>query len=56
MRIDIHRRSQPLTTDIKEKLLKIGKSEGSISYAYLNDLIPDGVFDPASMEEILDFL
>ncbi|MCK5545348.1 MAG: sigma-70 family RNA polymerase sigma factor, partial [Desulfobulbaceae bacterium] len=45
-----------MTTDIKEKLLKIGKSEGSISYAYLNDLIPDGVFDPASMEEILDFL
>lgn len=45
-----------MTTDIKEKLLKIGKSEGSISYAYLNDLIPEGIFDPASMEKILDFL
>jgi RNA polymerase primary sigma factor len=42
--------------DIKEKLLKVGKSEGSISYAYLNDLIPDGIFDPAAMEKILDFL
>jgi len=42
--------------DIKEKLLKVGKSEGSISYAYLNDLIPNGIFDPATMEKILDFL
>ena len=45
-----------MIADIKEKLLKVGKSEGSISYAYLNDLIPDGIFDPAAMEKILDFL
>ncbi|MCK5324155.1 MAG: RNA polymerase subunit sigma, partial [Desulfobulbaceae bacterium] len=45
-----------MIADIKEKLLKVGKSEGSISYAYLNDLIPDGIFDPATMEKILDFL
>lgn len=45
-----------MIADIKEKLLKVGKSEGSISYAYLNDLIPNGIFDPATMEKILDFL
>ena len=45
-----------MIADIKEKLLKVGKSEGSISYAYLNDLIPNGIFDPAAMEKILDFL
>ncbi|MEA2083808.1 MAG: sigma-70 family RNA polymerase sigma factor [Thermodesulfobacteriota bacterium] len=45
-----------MLADIKEKLLKVGKSEGSISYTYLNDLIPNGIFDPAAMEEILDFL
>ncbi|MEW6221429.1 MAG: sigma-70 family RNA polymerase sigma factor [Thermodesulfobacteriota bacterium] len=45
-----------MSTDIKAKLLEVGKDEGCISFSLLNDLIPSDVNDPNKIEEIFDFL
>jgi RNA polymerase primary sigma factor len=42
--------------DLKDKLLEAGKDEGCISFSLLNDLIPDDIKNPSTIEEIFDFL
>lgn len=45
-----------MQTELKEKLLDIGKKEGCISFSKLNKIIPDDVKDPAALEKIFNFL
>jgi RNA polymerase primary sigma factor len=42
--------------ELKDKLLEAGKDEGCISFSLLNDLIPDDIKNPSTIEEIFDFL
>jgi RNA polymerase primary sigma factor len=43
-------------SEIKENLLKAGKSEGCISFSDLNELLPDEIKDPNAIESIFNFL
>jgi len=43
-------------SELKENLLKAGKSEGCISFDDLNDLLPDEIKDPNDIEKIFNFL
>jgi RNA polymerase primary sigma factor len=43
-------------SEIKENLLKAGKSEGCISFNDLNELLPDEIKDPNAIEKIFNFL
>ena len=45
-----------MLSEIKENLLKAGKSEGCISFSDLNDLLPDEIKDPNAIESIFNFL
>ena len=45
-----------MPADLKDKLLEAGKDEGCISFSLLNDLIPDDIKNPTTIEEIFDFL
>ncbi len=45
-----------MLTKIKAKLLDAGKDEGCISFALLNELLPDDIKEPNAIEEIFDFL
>lgn len=44
-----------MSSNIKARLLEVGKDEGCVTLAYLNDLIPDGK-DPDTIDGIFDFL
>ncbi len=41
---------------IKAKLLDAGKIEGCISFAMLNELIPEDIKETSIIEELFDFL
>ena len=43
-------------SELKENLLKAGKSEGCISFNDLNELLPDEIKDPEAIEKIFNFL
>lgn len=43
-------------SELKENLLKAGRSEGCISFDDLNDLLPDEIRDPRDIEKIFNFL
>jgi RNA polymerase primary sigma factor len=43
-------------SDLKENLLKTGKTEGCISFDELNELLPDDIKDPSAIEKIFNFL
>lgn len=45
-----------MLSEIKENLLKAGKSEGCISFNDLNELLPDDIKDPNAIESIFNFL
>lgn len=45
-----------MLSEIKENLLKAGKSEGCISFNDLNELLPDEIKDPRAIEKIFNFL
>lgn len=45
-----------MLSEIKENLLKAGKSEGCISFNDLNELLPDEIKDPNAIEKIFNFL
>ena len=45
-----------MLSELKENLLKAGKSEGCISFDDLNDLLPDEIKDPRDIEKIFNFL
>ena len=45
-----------MLSGIKDNLLKKGKKEGCITFQHLNELLPDEITDPKSIEEIFDFL
>ncbi len=45
-----------MLSELKENLLKAGKSEGCISFDDLNDLLPDEIRDPRDIEKIFNFL
>ena len=42
--------------DIKSRILEIGEDSGTISFATLNDLIPEEIKNPETIEAIFDFL
>jgi len=46
----------PVLSEIKENLLKAGKSEGCISFSDLNELLPEDIKDPNAIESIFNFL
>ncbi len=41
---------------IKDDLLDAGKKEGCITFQHLNEILPDEINDPKTIEEIFDFL
>jgi RNA polymerase primary sigma factor len=43
-------------SELKENLLKAGKSEGCISFSDLNELLPEEIKDPGAIESIFNFL
>nr|WP_221270814.1 sigma-70 family RNA polymerase sigma factor [Desulfoprunum benzoelyticum] len=43
-------------SELKENLLKAGKSEGCISFSDLNELLPEDIKDPSAIESIFNFL
>jgi len=43
-------------TELQEKLLKIGESEGCVCLDELNELIPDEIIDTNIIEKVFDFL
>jgi RNA polymerase primary sigma factor len=43
-------------SELKENLLKAGKSEGCISFSDLNELLPEEIKDPSAIESIFNFL
>ena len=45
-----------MLSELKENLLKAGKTEGCISFDDLNDLLPDEIKDPRDIEKIFNFL
>lgn len=45
-----------MLSELKENLLKAGKSEGCISFDDLNDLLPDEIKDPRDIEKVFNFL
>ncbi len=45
-----------MLASIKDNLLKAGKEEGCITFKRLNELLPEDVKDPGSIEEVFDFL
>ena len=45
-----------MLSEIKETLLKAGKSEGCISFNDLNDILPEDIKDPNAIEKIFSFL
>lgn len=45
-----------MLSELKENLLKAGKSEGCISFDDLNELLPDEIKDPNAIEKIFNFL
>ena len=45
-----------MLSELKESLLKAGKSEGCISFNDLNELLPDEIKDPEAIEKIFNFL
>lgn len=45
-----------MLSEIKENLLKAGKSEGCISFSDLNELLPEDIKDPNAIESIFNFL
>ena len=45
-----------MLSELKENLLKAGKSEGCISFDDLNELLPDEIKDPRDIEKIFNFL
>ncbi|MCF8057061.1 MAG: sigma-70 family RNA polymerase sigma factor [Desulfocapsa sp.] len=45
-----------MLTELKEDLLKAGKTDGCISFSELNKLLPDEIKDPASIEKVFNFL
>ena len=45
-----------MLSELKENLLKAGKSEGCISFNDLNELLPEEIKDPNAIESIFNFL
>ena len=45
-----------MLSELKENLLKAGKSEGCISFSDLNELLPEEIKDPGAIESIFNFL
>ena len=45
-----------MLSEIKENLLKAGKSEGCVSFTELNKLLPDEIKDPTAIEKVFNFL
>ncbi len=45
-----------MLAELKESLLKTGKSKGCISFKTLNELLPDEIKDPDAIEKIFNFL
>lgn len=45
-----------MLSEIKENLLKAGKSQGCISFNDLNEILPDEIKDPNAIEKIFNFL
>ncbi|MBB5346698.1 sigma-70 family RNA polymerase sigma factor [Desulfoprunum benzoelyticum] len=45
-----------MLSELKENLLKAGKSEGCISFSDLNELLPEDIKDPSAIESIFNFL
>ena len=45
-----------MLSELKENLLKAGKSQGCISFDDLNDLLPDEIKDPRDIEKVFNFL
>ncbi len=45
-----------MLSEIKENLLKTGKSDGCISFNELNEILPDEINDPGAIEKIFNFL
>ncbi len=45
-----------MLTELKEDLLKAGKTDGCISFTELNKLLPDEIKDPAAIEKVFNFL
>ncbi len=45
-----------MQAELKENLLKAGKEEGCISFAELNNLLPNEIKDPAAIEKVFNFL
>ncbi len=43
-------------SEIKENLLKTGKSQGCISFNELNEILPDEINEPGAIEKIFNFL
>ena len=48
--------NSPVLSELKENLLKAGKTEGCISFDDLNDLLPEDIKDPRDIEKIFNFL
>jgi RNA polymerase primary sigma factor len=46
----------PVLSELKENLLKAGKSEGCISFSDLNELLPEEIKDAGAIESIFNFL
>ena len=45
-----------MLSELKENLLKAGKSEGCISFSDLNELLPEEIKDAGAIESIFNFL
>ncbi|HIP82802.1 MAG TPA: sigma-70 family RNA polymerase sigma factor [Desulfocapsa sulfexigens] len=45
-----------MQAELKENLLKASVKEGCISFAELNQILPDEIKDPAAIEEVFNFL
>ncbi len=45
-----------MLAELKDNLLKAGKSEGCISFTELNKLLPDEIKDPTAIEKVFNFL
>ncbi len=45
-----------MLAELKDNLLKAGKSKGCISFTELNELLPDEIKDPSAIEKVFNFL
>lgn len=45
-----------MLAELKDNLLKAGKSKGCISFSELNKLLPDEIKDPTAIEKVFNFL